>query len=161
MRNIGNRIGVALATGLGLGYSPWAPGTVGSIWGVLIVILLYPALPWPRQALLSVGLSMVAIPICDVAERHFGKKDPHCIVADEYLTFPISMIGLPVSWAAWWILPIAFCSNRFFDIVKLPPANQLQRLRGGVGIVIDDVFAALYSLAANHAAYYVITRWLA
>jgi phosphatidylglycerophosphatase A len=104
---------------------------------------------------------MVAVPICDAAEKHFGKKDPHCIVADEYLTFPISMIGLPVAWNTWWILPIAFVSNRFFDIVKLPPANQLQRLHGGLGIVIDDVFAALYSLAANHAVYYLITRWLA
>ena len=161
MKALGHRIIVALATGLGLGYSPVAPGTVGSAWGVLMVLLLFPSLPAARQVLLCAGLAMVAIPICDVAERHFGKKDPHCIVADEYLTFPISMIGLPVSWDTWWILPIAFCSNRFFDIVKLPPANQLQRLRGGLGIVIDDVFAALYSLAVNHAAYYVITRWLA
>jgi len=160
MNRILQKVGVALATGLGLGYSPWAPGTVGSAWGVLIVILLYPALPWPRQALLSVGLALVAIPICDTAEKHFGKKDPHCIVADEYLTFPISMIGLPVAWSTWWILPIAFISNRFFDIVKLPPANQLQRLRGGWGIVMDDVFAALYSLGFNHAVYQLIRRWL-
>ncbi|HOW97157.1 MAG TPA: phosphatidylglycerophosphatase A [Kiritimatiellia bacterium] len=160
MKDLARRVCVALATGLGLGYSPFAPGTVGSVWGVLIVLLLFPSLPVARQVLLCLGLALVAIPICDVAERHFKKKDPHCIVADEYLTFPISLIGLPVSWSAWWILPVAFFSNRFFDIVKLPPANQLQRLRGGLGIVIDDVFAALYSLAANHAAYYLLRRWL-
>ncbi len=161
MNRLWTRICVTLATGLGLGYSPFAPGTVGSVWGVLIVVLLFPGLPWPRQVVLSLGLALIAIPICDVAEKHFGKKDPHCIVADEYLTFPISMIGLPVAWSAWWILPIAFITNRFFDIIKLPPAYQLQRLHGGFGVVIDDVFAALYSLAANHVAYYVITRWLA
>ena len=147
---------VALATGLGLGYSPFAPGTVGSIWGVLLVLVLHPRVAWPGQVLIAAILCALAVPICDTAERRFGRKDPHCIVADEYLTFPLCMIGLPVAWSAWWIFPVAFASNRFFDIVKLPPANQLQALRGGWGIVADDVFAALYSLAANHAAYHLL-----
>jgi phosphatidylglycerophosphatase A len=60
-----------------------------------------------------------------------------------------------------WVLLIAFLSCRFFDIVKPPPANQLQRLRGGFGIVIDDVVASLYSLAFNHAVYgFVLVRLL-
>lgn len=160
MGTIWKRFSVVLATGFGLGYCPVAPGTVGSLWGVLIVLLAHPRLAWPGQAALALLLSLAAVPICDRAEKHFGQKDPHCIVADEYLTFPISMIGLPVSWAAWWILPLAFATNRFFDIVKLPPADGLQRLPGGWGVVLDDVFAALYSLAANHAAVYLVTRWI-
>ncbi len=75
------------------------------------------------------------------------------MVADEYLTFPICMIGLPFN---PWVLLVAFISCRFFDIVKLPPANQLQRVKGGLGIVIDDVFASLYSLAVNHIVVWCI-----
>jgi phosphatidylglycerophosphatase A len=55
---------------------------------------------------------------------------------------------------------MAFVSSRFFDIVKPPPARALQRLHGGVGIVIDDVLASLYSLAFNQAVYWSVTRLL-
>lgn len=150
---------LALATGMGLGFSPLAPGTVGSVWGILVVVLIYPRLALTGQLLLAIMLTAFALPICDVAEKHFGRKDPPCVVADEYLTFPLCMIGLPVTWSAWWVLPMAFLSNRLFDIVKLPPAHQLQRMPGGLGVVLDDVVAALYSLAANHFVYRLLSRW--
>jgi len=159
MKRLTERIMIMSATGFGLGYSPVAPGTVGSLWGVLLVLVLHPHLDWIGQVLLAACLSLLAVPLCDVAERHFGRKDPHCIVADEYLTFSISLIGLPIAWTTWWILPLAFATNRFFDIVKLPPAYRLQNLPGGWGIVADDVFAALYSLAVNHLAWLAYSRW--
>lgn len=146
-----------MATGFGLGYSPFAPGTVGSVWGVLIVLLVNSHFGWIGQSVIAAVLAVLAIPICEIAERHTGEKDPHCIVADEYMTFPICMIGLPLN---WWILGVAFVSNRVFDIIKPPPARGLQELHGGFGIVIDDVFAALYSLAFNHAVYWVVVRLL-
>ncbi len=150
-----------LATGLGLGYSPFAPGTVGSIWGVLIVIgMASLELGLERYILMSVGLTLIAIPICGIAEQVFQKKDDGRIVADEYLTFPICMIGLPVSMEYWWVLPLAFCTNRFFDILKLPPARQLERVPGGAGITLDDAAASLYSLAANWVVYLGATSWL-
>ncbi len=142
--------------GFGLGRSPWAPGTVGSLPGVLAVALLWPALPSPWvQTAFALLCAAVAIPICDAGEKHLGVKDPHPVVADEYLCFPLCMIGLPASPLA---LAIAFVSARFFDIVKPPPARRLQRLPGGLGIVIDDVFASLYSLAANHLVWWALTR---
>ena len=152
------RICMPLATGFGLGYSPFASGTAGTLLGVVIALSFVWMAPIAQIAL-AAALACLAVPICDVAEKSFGRKDDGRIVADEYMTFPICMIGLPVHPA---VLALAFVTNRVFDIAKPPPARRLQRVRGGLGIVIDDVFAALYALAVNHAVYHLILyRWLA
>jgi len=151
----------ALAVGLGLGLLPIASGTFGTLLALPIVWLFW---YWIQvgltgQIMLAVVLSLVAIPVCSVAEQHYKTKDDGRIVADEYMTFPLCMIGLP--WHPW-VLLMAFLSCRFFDIAKPPPANQLQRVKGGTGIVIDDVVASLYSLILNHALYgLVLKRFLA
>jgi phosphatidylglycerophosphatase A len=156
------KLAVILANGFGLGLSPVASGTVGTLLALPIVwlcsrLLVLPG-GWIWQCVVALVLTLVAIPICGVAETHYGTKDDGRVVADEYLTFPICMIGLP--WHPWVVL-VAFLTCRFFDIVKLPPANQLQRVRGGTGIVIDDVFASLYSLAVNHLIVWVfLVRFL-
>jgi phosphatidylglycerophosphatase A len=139
-----------LATGWGTGYSPVASGTVGSIWGIVIVVALFPFLSVYGQIALGVVLSLLAVPICGYAEKQFRKKDDGRIVADEYMTYPLCMIGIPVSLGYWWMVPIAFVTCRLFDIIKPPPAYQAQQLKGGLGIVVDDVVASLYSLLCNH-----------
>ena len=156
--SMGRRLVVALATGFGLGWSPFASGTVGSLWGPPLMwgVLQLPGLGW--QVACAAALALLAIPICDVAEKHYGKKDDGRIVADEFMTFPICMLGLPFT---PWVIAMCFVSNRIFDILKLPPAHGLQRLTGGLGIVIDDVLATIYSLAFNHLAYYLIMRYIA
>ena len=139
-----------IATGFGLGYSPVASGTVGSLWGLLIVWgIAAVKMPIWGQVVLCVALTLICIPVCDVAEKALGgKKDDGRIVADEYLTFPICMIGLP--WQEhWWIMPMAFVVCRFMDIVKPFPAYRMQSLKGGLGITIDDFFASLYALGTN------------
>lgn len=159
-KNLRMALGAVAATGLGLGLSPFASGTVGSLWGVLIVILAWPVLPhWGAQAIFAAALAALAVPICGAGERWFETKDDGRIVADEFLTFPICMIGLPAGLDAYWVLVLAFVTCRMFDILKPPPANGLQKLRGGLGIVADDFFASLYSLAVNHALYRLILRW--
>jgi phosphatidylglycerophosphatase A len=154
-----SKLGVLLGTGLGTGFSPVASGTVGTLLGIPLVLLASVLLDPEYGAsfpvlLYCLVLSLVAVPICQIAENHFQKKDDGRIVADEYLTFPICMIGIPLE-PTWFL--IAFLSNRFFDIVKVPPAYQVQRFKGGVGIVLDDVIAALYSLAFNHL---LLWSWL-
>ena len=143
---------ILLATGFGLGLSPIASGTAGTLLG--IPIAWWMAVRFQEQILIQVGicvvLTAVSILICDRAESIYGRKDDGRIVADEYLTFPVSMIGLPPSPV---MLGVAFVTNRFFDILKPPPANGFQSLTGGVGITIDDVVAALYSLALNWILY--------
>ena len=137
------------ATGFGLGRSPFAPGTVGTLPGLPLAWALS-VLAWPWQVAACVALALLAIPLCTVGENIAGAKDPHCVVADEYMTFPISLIGLPFIWP---VLIFAFLTNRGFDILKPFPARQLQRLPGGLGITIDDVFSSLYALAVNHLVY--------
>jgi len=148
---------ILAATGFGLGLSRVASGTFGTLPGVLI-LLAVPGLwhgPILWQALFALALCLFAVFLCDRAEKHFGTKDDGRIVADEYLTFPLCMIGLPLH---TWVLAMAFVSHRVMDILKPYPARTLQRVPGGAGIVIDDVFSSLYSLALNHVLYDAILQ---
>jgi phosphatidylglycerophosphatase A len=152
------RLVLLLATGFGLGLSPVASGTTGAFLGLPLVIGLWLLLPWWwAQALAALALAALAVPICDVAEKHFGRKDDGRVVADEYLLFPLCMIGLPLDPL---LLAVAFVISRVCDIIKPPPARGLQRVKGGLGIVIDDFFASLYALALNWAAWGMMQRWL-
>ncbi len=150
------RFMLLLATGFGTGYSPIASGTVGTLPALLFMWFLWPVLPgWWLQLAFAVVLAAVAIPICSAAERQFQTKDDGRIVADEYLTFPICMLGLPMQPV---MLAVAFVSCRVFDILKPEPADRVQAVKGGTGIVLDDVVAALYSLAVNHLIYHFLLK---
>jgi phosphatidylglycerophosphatase A len=150
-------IWVMLATGFGLGLSPVASGTFGTLLGVPLAYGLFTwQTGWPMQIAIALALVALAIPICDKAEKALGgKKDDGRIVADEYLTMPLTLIGLPMTPV---MLLVAFLSHRFFDILKPPPARGLQRLPGGLGITIDDFFSSLYALATNWALYVYVLK---
>lgn len=157
-KNLQQKWAVFVATGFGLGLiTPVAPGTVGSLPGVLLALWCVRQ-PLLLQVLVCVGFTLLAIPICDVAERVLQKKDDGRICADEWMLFPIATIGLPL-WEHLWLLPLCFVVARLCDIIKPPPARQLQSLAGGLGIVIDDFFAALYALAINHALFHLIVTY--
>jgi phosphatidylglycerophosphatase A len=149
---------VLLATGFGLGYSPVASGTVGTLPGVVLAFMMaWLGWSWPFQACAALAMTLLAIPVCGAAEKVFGKKDDGRIVADEYLTFPICLLGLP--WLQHlWLLPVAFVVARVLDVVKPFPARQSQRVRGGVGIVVDDFISTLYALALNHLVWWGAQR---
>lgn len=150
----GTKMALAVATGFGFGLSPFASGTVGTFWGLpLAWFFVQLSVPWQIAAALA--LASLAVPFCDRAEAWFGRKDDGRIVADEYLTFPIAVIGLPLHQAPL-MLVVAFVSCRVFDIVKPWPARQLQEWHGGYGIVVDDVFASLYALAFNWAFFLLV-----
>lgn len=155
---MGKRLILILATSFGLGLSPLAPGTVGIVPGVFIALAASP-LNWMWQAALALALAAAAVPICGVAEKHFGNKDDRRIVADEYLTFPLSVVGINLL-AEPWLLPVAIVTHRLMDIVKIPPAWQAQKLRGGLGVALDDVVSSLYALALNHLARLVANRMI-
>lgn len=147
------RFTILAATGFGLGNSPVASGTVGTLLGIPIAIGLMTLGPiW--HAVGAVALILLAFPICDAAENEFGTKDDGRIVADEYLTFPLCTIGLPLS---PWVICLAFVVHRVFDILKPPPARGWQRFTGGFGVVIDDVVSTVYALIVN----LVLVRYVA
>ncbi|MBM4148732.1 MAG: phosphatidylglycerophosphatase A [Lentisphaerae bacterium] len=150
------RLSVILATGFGLGYFPVASGTVGTLPGVLIA-LAAARLPAWQQAAIAAALAAIAIPVCGAAETVLGRKDDGRIVADEYVTFPLCVIGLPIAAHPWLLVP-AFLFHRVFDILKPFPARRIQALKGGWGVVLDDVSSGLYALAANHALWWMVNR---
>lgn len=134
---------VQAATGFGLGQLPFMPGTFGSLLGLPLAwcLLVHPP---RRQALIAVILLALAVPLCHWASLWLGGGDIPQIVADEYLVFPVSMIGLASIRRPWMFL-IAFALFRLFDALKLPPLNLLEAVGGGVGIVLDDLMAAFYT----------------
>ncbi|MGO2391527.1 MAG: phosphatidylglycerophosphatase A family protein [Halomonas sp.] len=128
-----------LATGFGLGLAPIAPGTFGSLLGVPLAWWLL-GRPTSHQAAIIAVLIAIAIPVCHVASLHFAGLDHGSIVADEYVAFPLAVIGLQ---AARHPLALAFGVYRFFDALKPPPIHLAEAVPDGLGIVLDDVIAAL------------------
>lgn len=142
----------AIAVGFGLGYSPVASGTVGTILGCGIVwgfTELGLSVLW--QIVACLALSVFCVPCASIAEKELGGiKDNGKIVADEYLTFPICMIGLLPYWQDHvWLMPVCFVVNRVFDILKPFPAFRSQMLPSGLGVTIDDFIISWYALAVN------------
>ena len=137
-----------LATGCGSGYAPVAPGTAGTVVGVLLYFLLA-ALPGPAHLFTLLVFTAAAVYLAGVAEVIFGKKDPPCIVIDEMAGLLWAMLYVPPTIPA---VIIGFILFRFFDIVKLFPVRLLQdKLPGGYGVVGDDVMAGIYSNLALQA----------
>jgi phosphatidylglycerophosphatase A len=129
------------ATGFGVGYSPIAPGTLGT----LIAIPLYHFLseiPSPLYEITLVGFFFLSVWISENAEIFFRKKDDQRIVIDEMMGFLITMLWIPKT--TRFIL-IGFILFRLFDILKPFPIRRLERsLKGGWGVVLDDVMAGVY-----------------
>jgi phosphatidylglycerophosphatase A len=138
------KISVFIATGFGSGYSPFMPGTFGTVVGALISILLYYifgnnfAL---ANAILFVVTLLPAIYLAGKAEVHFGEKDASQIVIDEMSGFWLSILFHPFSFT---LMIAAFLLFRFFDILKPYPICSIQKIRGGLGVVADDLVAAVY-----------------
>ncbi|MBL7077647.1 MAG: phosphatidylglycerophosphatase A [Kiritimatiellae bacterium] len=157
MSALWKKAAVALAMGFGLGLSPVASGTVGSLIGVGLCFALAP-LSWVWQSVCVAAMILAAIPVCDTAEKVFGKKDDGRVVADEYVTVPLCLIGIP--WTSHlWLMCVAFLVHRALDIWKPAPARQMQNIPGGLGIVLDDVVSSLYGLGVMHAIWWAAQRY--
>ena len=151
-----------VATGFGLGWSPVASGTVGCLLGPLIVWGFTAAgLPLWGQIAACAALVLLCVPLASVAESDLGfKKDPGQVVCDEYLTFPICMIGMSELWPEHaWLMPMCFVVNRVLDILKPYPARGLQILPAGLGITIDDTITSVYALGVNWGLFYVLAEY--
>lgn len=133
-----------LATGGFVGYIPWARGTFGTLIGVLVFVFLSPY-PIVFYILLAI-LLILSFPITSYAEREiFKNKDSEYIVIDEIVGYMIATIGFVFTFTPEGItvLVLTFVIFRLFDIFKPYPIVHVQSLEGGVGIVLDDVFAGI------------------
>jgi phosphatidylglycerophosphatase A len=141
-----------LAFGLGLGLSPVAPGTVGTLLGIVIAWLTLD-LALNVQIGLAVALVLAGIWICGNSSRRIGAHDPGGIVWDEIAAMYIVLLFAPATISAWIL---AFVLFRVFDIVKPWPIRELDHsIGGGLGIMLDDLVAALYAVILL-----ALYRWL-
>lgn len=141
-----------MASGAFLGYSPVAPGTVGSLLGIMLYIPLsfLPVYYYVPFLLLA---SLLSFRIADNAERHFGKKDCQVIVIDEVVGVFFTMLLIPPTLIN---LAAGFLIFRVFDILKPFPARWIDRnVKGGIGVVLDDIVAGIYS----NIALWILILW--
>lgn len=132
-----------LAFGFGTGLSPKAPGTVGTLVALPIAWLTLD-LGWVSQTAIAVSLMLSGIWICGESARRIGIHDHGGIVWDEIAAMYVTLLFAPPDALGW---AVAFLLFRFFDIVKPWPIRDLDhRLEGGLGIMLDDVVAALYAV---------------
>ncbi|MCH2146055.1 MAG: phosphatidylglycerophosphatase A [Phycisphaerales bacterium] len=153
------RFKLGMVTVGGIGLAPVASGTFGSIPPVVMALLLVQSdqPTWlVNGCLILLGLvfSIACIRFGGLAEEVYGKKDPGQVVADEIGGQCVALLFLPwaapdVEGALLWNLMLgvgAFLAFRFFDILKPPPARGLEKIRGGLGILVDDLITGAMAL---------------
>lgn len=132
---------IRIATLFGVGHFPIASGTAGSA----VTLPLAAALTLLGSGGYLLGMLVVigiALWSADAAEAHFGLKDPHDVVIDETAGQIVALALIPLS-LGWYAA--GFVLFRIFDVVKPFPARRLERIKGGAGIVLDDLAAGLYA----------------
>ncbi|WP_457640078.1 phosphatidylglycerophosphatase A family protein [Persephonella sp.] len=134
-----------LSTGLFVGKIPVAPGTLGTLVGI-IPILIY----WTKggqyqlinQISITMAVFLVGIWASTVIVETYKEKDPEYIVIDEIAGYMVAMIGFEPTWQN---LLMAFVIFRFFDILKPPPIRYFEKLPSGFGVMADDIVAGIYT----------------
>jgi phosphatidylglycerophosphatase A len=137
------RWALAIATVISAGYAPFAPGTVGSLVGLALYAgLAWAGVSWSVTAAVTAVLGVAGVWAAGRAERHFGLEDPGPVVIDEVVGMLVTLVFTGVGWRG---AVVGFVLFRLFDILKPYPAARLERLGGGLGIMADDVMAAVYA----------------
>jgi phosphatidylglycerophosphatase A len=136
------RLDYFIAFGFGSGLMPTAPGT----WGTLAALPIYGvliALPFHMYVLSTIVAFALGVYVCHRVSSDLGVHDYSGIVWDEIVGYLVTMLGAPFGWS--WML-LGFCLFRFFDIYKpMPIAWVDKHVHGGLGIMLDDVAAAIPS----------------
>jgi phosphatidylglycerophosphatase A len=134
----------AIALGFGAGLVPFAPGTAGTLLAIPLYWLLAPLLGTHAFLLLVASFFLLGMWACGRAGRALGAPDHGSMVWDETVAF-LLVLGLTPD-SSWWHA-FAFLLFRLFDILKPPPIRHFDRtLKGGFGVMFDDIVAAFYTL---------------
>ena len=141
MRRVIDAAATLVATGLGSGYAPVAPGTAGSLVGLLLFLPLA-GRSWPTQLAAVLVVTVIGALAGGRVASSLGRKDPGLVVVDEVAGQWITFLALPLTPV---IAVAGFLLFRVMDIVKPWPARDLERLPGGWGIMADDVAAGIYA----------------
>jgi phosphatidylglycerophosphatase A len=133
------KISDIIATVFGIGYTAYAPGTIGSLFGILIYMFL-------KEASLSIYLLTVACLFVvgtiasEIVESAYNIKDPSFVIIDEVVGMLVTLAFVNYS---FWAVALGFLFFRIIDITKIPPLNFLERIDGGLGIMLDDLVGGI------------------
>jgi len=152
------RLGLFIATCGYLGYVPVAPGTFGSAAGLVV----FAAVRWSGSPALELAVIILLFAVgvwsANAAERHFGGVDPAPVILDEVVGMLITLAFLPVNITG---AVVGFLLFRLFDVVKPWPANRLEAVHGGLGVMADDAMAGVYgNVAMRLLAVVLPAGWL-
>ena len=151
------RLAVFIATVAFCGYAPVAPGTVGSAAGLVVYLIVW----WTRSPAIEVALIaatfVVGVWSATLAERHFGGTDPGPVVIDEVLGMLLTLAFIPVGFSG---ALAGFVLFRVFDVIKPFPADRLERLHGGLGIMADDAMAGIYANLCLRLVMWLVPSWI-
>jgi phosphatidylglycerophosphatase A len=151
------RLAVLLSTCFGIGYAPVAPGTLGSLPGIALTLLVRASGgPWLELSVIAV-LFVAGVWAATRAERHFGSIDPGPIVLDEVVGMMVTLVAVPIGWTG---AVLGFFIFRACDVVKPFPARRLEALPGGLGVMSDDLMAAVWANAAMQLIAWCCPQWL-
>ncbi len=152
------RLALVIATSGYSGFFPIAPGTVGSAVGLgLWALARSGGAGVAGELAIAASLLVVGAWAATRAERHLGMTDPGPVVIDEVMGMCVTMVAAPFTWPA---ALAGFFLFRAFDIVKPPPARQLEACHGGWGIMLDDLAAGVYAWGTLALLVWLLPAWL-
>src|ERR1035437_1738461 len=153
-RRLSAKFVVGVATLGPLGMKLPAPGTWGSLAGLLYTLLFFRHLGWAETVVYTLLACYLAVGFCGEAARRMGRIDPGEVNLDEFVVMPLVFLGWHSGFTGHlpeWVVALAgFGLFRFYDILKPLGINRLQSWPGGWGIVVDDVAAALAACVTLH-----------
>ncbi len=152
MQQRDNKLARLIGTGIYSGYFPIASGTAGTAAAFVFYYILkwigfMDAAGWFVYVLFLFWIVVLGLWSADVLEKSTSKKDPSIVVIDEIAGYFFAVAFLPVQFK---YAVGAFILFRFFDVVKVPPAAVSEKLKGGVGIMLDDIIAGIYTCIILH-----------
>ena len=152
-----NQLAVMVASFGYVGYFPVAPGTAGSLAAIPLFLLIRWTGSTAVELAAIVAVFAIGVWAASGTEVALGRKDPGIVVIDEVLGMLITQALLP---ATVPVIVLGFLFFRVFDVVKPPPAAQLEHLHGGLGIMADDAVAGIYAHLALRACLWLVPAWL-
>ena len=151
-------LGLVIATAGYAGYVPIAPGTVGSLVGLLLLLGVRTVDVAAVELIVLVAVIGGGVWAAGQVERQVGKEDPGIVVIDEVAGMLVTLLWIPLT---WWTALLGFFAFRVFDIIKPFPARRAEQLHGGWGIIADDVFAGVYAYLVVRLALWVMSGGVA
>ncbi len=149
-----------IGAGFGSGFSPIAPGTVGSLFALIPAYFALFIDPIITPLLLALFFSLLSLWVTQSCVEAWG-DDPGKMVIDEFAGQTIVFISIPVTFTPddWWIILSAFILFRIFDILKPLGINKIQDLKNGWGILFDDILAGFYALICLKTLIFLATKF--